>query len=53
MAVAGGAVLTLLVVLVGYAPKAVVPGGLPVARMQTFAQAWWWLVRCLLRVEAV
>jgi hypothetical protein len=31
---------------------AVIPGRLAVPRMQTFAQAWWWLLRCLLRVES-
>jgi hypothetical protein len=41
MAIAGGVVLTLSVVLAGNAPMAVVPGLLAVTRMQTFAQAWW------------
>jgi hypothetical protein len=36
----------------GSAPKAVVPGGLPVARMQTFAQLWRQLVGCLLWVAS-
>jgi hypothetical protein len=30
---------------------AVVPGRLAVARMQTFAEVWWQLLRCLLRVD--
>ena len=34
------------------APMAVVLGRLAVARMQTFVQVWWWLLRCLLRVES-
>jgi hypothetical protein len=33
------------------APMAVVLGRLAVARMQTFVQVWWWLLRCLLRVD--
>jgi hypothetical protein len=33
------------------APMAVVPGRLAVARMQTFAEVWWQLLKCLLRVD--
>jgi hypothetical protein len=32
------------------APIAVVPGRFAVTRMQTFAQVWWQLLRCPLRV---
>ena len=32
------------------APISVVPGRLSVARMQTIAEVWLWLLRCLLRV---
>jgi hypothetical protein len=44
--------LDLSLEIVSSAPMAVIPGRLAVPRMQTFAQAWWQLLRCLLRAES-